>query len=62
MSGEADQVKGRLKQAAGDLADDDDMKREGRRDETAGKVKEKVGDVKDEVDDAIDAVKNKAND
>ncbi|HZB41335.1 MAG TPA: CsbD family protein [Ilumatobacter sp.] len=62
MSGEADQVKGRLKQAAGDLADDDDMKREGQRDETAGKVKEKVGDVKDEVDDAIDAVKNKAND
>ncbi|HZI44321.1 MAG TPA: CsbD family protein [Ilumatobacter sp.] len=62
MSGEADQMKGRVKQAAGDLADDDDLKREGKRDEAAGKVKEKVDDVKDQVDDAIDAVKDKAND
>ena len=31
MSGEADQMKGRVKQAAGDLADDDDLKREGKR-------------------------------
>ena len=56
-----DQMKGRVKQAAGDLADDPDLKREGERDEAAGKVKEKVDDVKDKVDDAIDAVKDKAN-
>lgn len=62
VSGEADQMKGRIKQAAGDLADDDDLKREGQRDEGAGKLKEKVDDVKDQVDDAIDAVKDKAND
>jgi uncharacterized protein YjbJ (UPF0337 family) len=55
-------MKGRIKQAAGDLADDGDLKREGERDEAAGKLKEKVGDVKDQVDDAIDAVKDKAND
>ena len=62
MSGEMDQIKGRVKQAAGDLADDDDVKREGQRDEAAGKLKDKVDDVKDHVDDAIDKVKNKAND
>ena len=47
MSGEKDKITGRVKQAAGDLADDDDLKREGERDEAAGKVKDKVGDAKD---------------
>jgi uncharacterized protein YjbJ (UPF0337 family) len=61
MSGEMDQMKGRVKQAAGDLADDPDLKREGERDEAAGKLKDKVDDVKDKVDDAIDKVKDKAN-
>ena len=61
MSGEMDQVKGRVKQAAGDLTDDRDLEREGERDEAAGKLKEKVEDVKDQVDDAIDTVKDKAN-
>ena len=61
MSGEMDQMKGRVKQAAGDLGDDDDLKREGKLDETAGKLKEKVGDAKDKVEDAIDDTKNKAD-
>src|SRR4051794_2318763 len=61
VSGEMDQMKGRVKQAAGDLGDDDDLKREGKLDETAGKLKEKVGDAKDKVEDAIDDTKNKAD-
>jgi uncharacterized protein YjbJ (UPF0337 family) len=56
-----DQVKGRVKQAAGDLTDDQDLKREGQSDEAAGKLKDKVDDVKDRVDDAIDKVKDKAD-
>ena len=59
MSGETDQAKGRIKQAAGDLTDNDDLQREGEADETAGKVKEKIGDVKDELDEAVDSVKKK---
>ena len=62
MSGESDQLKGRLKKAAGDLTDDDNLRDEGERDEAAGKVKDKVGDVKDKVEDAIDSVRDKAND
>lgn len=62
MSGEKDKVTGRLKQAAGSLTDDDELEREGERDEAAGKVKEKVSDVKDQVDDAVDSVKDKFND
>ncbi len=52
MSGESDQVSGRAKQAAGDLTDDDELKREGKADETAGKVKKGVSD-------AVDSVKDK---
>ena len=56
-----DQMKGRVKQAAGDLTDDDELRREGKRDEAAGKLKDKVDDVKDKVDDAIDDARDKAN-
>jgi uncharacterized protein YjbJ (UPF0337 family) len=53
-----DQAKGRVKQAAGDLTDDDRLKAEGKRDETAGKAKGLVDDAKDKVEDGIDAVKD----
>jgi uncharacterized protein YjbJ (UPF0337 family) len=50
----ADEAKGRLKEAAGDLTDDDDLKREGKADQMAGKVKDKVDDVADAVKDKFD--------
>ena len=49
MSGEADQAKGRIKEAVGDLTDDKDLKREGKIDQGAGKVKEAVDKVKDKL-------------
>jgi uncharacterized protein YjbJ (UPF0337 family) len=49
MSGEADKAKGRIKQAIGDLTDDEDMKREGKLDEAGGKVKDAVDKVKDKL-------------
>ncbi len=49
MSGEADQAKGRIKEAVGDLTDDKDLKREGKVDQGAGKVKEAVDKVKDKL-------------
>lgn len=61
MSGEMDKLKGRAKQAAGDLTDNDDLHDEGERDEAAGKVKDKVDDVKDSVNDAVDSVTDKLN-
>jgi uncharacterized protein YjbJ (UPF0337 family) len=51
MSGEGDKAKGRVKEAVGDLTDDDKLKREGKVDQAAGKVKEKVDDVKDRIND-----------
>jgi uncharacterized protein YjbJ (UPF0337 family) len=47
MSG--DEAKGRIKEAVGDLTDDDEMKQEGKLDKAAGKVKDAVDDVKDKI-------------
>jgi len=49
MSGEADQAKGRVKQAVGDLTDDKDLKNEGKVDSASGKVKDAVDTVKDKL-------------
>lgn len=57
--GKFDDAKGRVKEAAGALADDEDLKNEGRVDRAAGTVKEKAGELKDKVEDAVDAVKDK---
>jgi len=63
MAPNTDDLKGRVKEAAGDLTDNDDLKNEGKADRTSGKAKdviEKVGDkAKDLVDDVKDKVQNK---
>jgi uncharacterized protein YjbJ (UPF0337 family) len=59
MDNDLDQAKGKLKQAAGDLTDNPDLKAEGEADEAGGKVKEFLEDVKDKLDDAVDSVKDK---
>jgi uncharacterized protein YjbJ (UPF0337 family) len=52
-----DDLKGRVKEAAGDLTDDDRLKREGKTDQAAGKVKEMIDKVEDRVDDTVDKLK-----
>ncbi|HKY13782.1 MAG TPA: CsbD family protein [Microthrixaceae bacterium] len=59
MSGKMDETKGRVKEAAGDLTDDDDLKAEGKADKASGKAKQFVDKAEDKVDDAIDSVKRK---
>ncbi|MFN2607877.1 MAG: CsbD family protein [Acidimicrobiales bacterium] len=49
MGGEMDETKGRIKEAAGDLSDDDDLKREGKVDKATGSVKDAVDKVADKV-------------
>jgi uncharacterized protein YjbJ (UPF0337 family) len=62
MSGTTDDMKGRIKEAAGDLTNDDDLKREGKADQAGAKVKDAAEKLKDKVSDAVDAVKNKMDD
>ena len=49
MGGEMDDTKGRIKEAAGDLTDDDDLKREGKVDRATGSVKDTVDKVADKI-------------
>jgi len=53
-SGKSDEVKGRVKEAAGALTGDKKLKREGKADQAAGKIKQKVGKVIDKVKKALD--------
>ena len=52
-SGKSDELKGRVKEAAGALIDDKKLKREGKADQVAGKIKQKVEQVVDKVKDAL---------
>jgi len=60
--GRSDQVKGRMKQAAGDLTDNDDLRRSGERDEAGGKMKEAVDNAADKIAEGIDRAKEKVDD
>ena len=53
MGDNIDEAKGRVKEAAGDLSDDQDLKKEGRVDKAVSDVKEKVDDIADKVKDRI---------
>jgi uncharacterized protein YjbJ (UPF0337 family) len=52
-SGKSDEVKGRVKEAAGALTGDKKLKREGKADQAVGKVKQKLEKVIDKVKDAV---------
>ena len=47
--GRTDEAKGRLKEAAGSLTDDDELKREGQADQAAGKLKQETEKLIDKV-------------
>ena len=51
--GKFDQMKGRAKEAAGDLTDDDELKDEGKVDKAGGAIKEKIDKATDKVKDAV---------
>ena len=49
-----DEAKGRIKEAVGDLKNDDELKREGKMDRAEGKAKEAVDDAAEKVKDTLD--------
>lgn len=56
MGEKSDEAKGRIKEAAGDLTDDDDLKREGKMDQAGATVKRKTGEVVDKAKETVDDV------
>jgi uncharacterized protein YjbJ (UPF0337 family) len=61
MDANTDDIKGRVKEAAGDLTDNDDLKAEGKADRAGGKVKEVIDDVGDKAKSLVDDVKDKVH-
>ena len=59
MDPNTDDLKGRAKEAVGDLTDNKHLKNEGKADRASGKAKDFVDDVKDKAEDVIDKVKEK---
>lgn len=53
MSGKTDEVKGRVKQAVGDLTDNENLKDSGKVDENAGKLKQGAERIIDKTRDAV---------
>jgi uncharacterized protein YjbJ (UPF0337 family) len=51
--GKFDELKGRAKEAAGDLTDDEDLEREGKVDRASGSLKDKVDRLADKIKDTI---------
>jgi len=60
MGGKTDEVKGRIKEAAGALTGNDKLRQEGQTDQAVGKVKQVVQKAVDNVRKAGDAVADKA--
>ena len=60
--GTFDDIKGRAKEAAGDLTDDDELKREGKVDQGLGSVKDKLGDAGDKAKDVAEGAADKVKD
>ncbi len=52
MSGTSDEIKGRIKEAAGAITNNDKLRREGKMDQAAGKIKQSVEKVIDKINDA----------
>ena len=59
MEGKKDDLKGRVKEAAGDLTDDDELQRKGKTDRAAGSVKDKIERAKDKGEELVDKAKDK---
>ena len=59
MGEHTDEIKGRMKQAAGNLTGDEDLEREDKSDRTGSTAKEKINTAKDKAEDLVDNVKDK---
>ena len=53
-SGKTDELKGRVKEAAGALTGNKELKREGKADQAVGKIKQKAEKVIDKIKDAVE--------
>lgn len=60
--GAVDEIKGRLKEAAGALTGDKDLKRRGKADQVAGKTKDAIDSVRHKASEAVDSISDHKED
>ncbi len=61
MSGKMDEMKGRTKEAIGDLTDDEEMQHEGHADRAAGGAKTRIDEAADWAKERVDDVKDRVS-
>jgi uncharacterized protein YjbJ (UPF0337 family) len=59
MGEKTDKAKGHVKEAVGDLTDDERLEREGKTDRLGGELKGRAEDAKDKFGEGVDAAKEK---
>jgi uncharacterized protein YjbJ (UPF0337 family) len=57
MTGKSEEIKGRIKEAAGALTDDDKLRREGKLDQATGKVEQAVEKVVEKTKEVVKDLK-----
>lgn len=62
LEGKGDQIKGNIKEAAGNITGDDGLKNEGKAEQLGGEIKEKVSEAGDAVKDKFNEVAGKVED
>ena len=62
MGEKTDKANGHVKEAVGDLTDDERLEREGKLDQASGEVKGRAEDAKDKIGEGVDAVRDRLQD
>lgn len=62
MDEKLEDLKGRVKEAAGDLTDEERLEREGKLDRAGAAVKERIEAIAEKAKDVVDRVRDKASD
>lgn len=62
MGEKTDKAKGHVKEAVGDLTDNERLEREGKLDQASGAVKGGAEDAKDKISEGVDEVRDKVRD
>jgi uncharacterized protein YjbJ (UPF0337 family) len=62
MGEQTDKAKGHVKEAVGDMTDNERLEREGKLDQAGGEVKGRAEDAKDKIEEGVDAVRDRLRD
>jgi uncharacterized protein YjbJ (UPF0337 family) len=62
MGEKTDKAKGHMKEAVGDLTDNERLEREGKLDQASGAVKGGAEDAKDKISEGVDEVRDRLHD